>query len=121
MDMQANELVGRVREALADHEDTREVKMFGGVCFMLGGAMAAGASPRGLLVRVGKERHAEAVSRPGAQAMEMRGRPMPGYVIVDVGGLDDRSLHDWLALARAYVGTLPPKTSGSTPKRRKKG
>jgi TfoX/Sxy family transcriptional regulator of competence genes len=117
--MEQNELVGCVRDALAGHGDIREVRMFGGVCFMLDGNMAAGASPRGLLVRVGKERHSEAASRPGAHAMEMRGRSMAGYVIVDAGGLDELSVRDWVALARAYVSTLPPKVSGSASKRRK--
>ena len=75
--MEANELVGRVRDALAGHDDVREVKMFGGVSFMLDGNMAVGASERGLLVRVGKDGHAKAASSPGARAMEMRGGRCP--------------------------------------------
>ena len=119
--MEANELVGRVRGALAGHDDVREVKMFGGVCFMLNGNMAVGASERGLLVRVGKGGHAKAASSPGARAMEMRGRPMSGYIIVDAGGLADRSLSNCISLAIAYVGTLSPKVPSSTKKRRKRG
>jgi hypothetical protein len=109
--MQSEELVGHLREALAGAGELREVRMFGGLCFMLDGNMVAGASPRGLLLRVGKEKHAEAILRPGAKAMEMGGREMAGYVVVDAAGLDERALRDWVAMACAHVRTLPRKAS----------
>ena len=40
-------------------------RKFGGVGFMLNGNRLAGTSKRGLLLRVGKERRAEAVAEPG--------------------------------------------------------
>jgi hypothetical protein len=83
--------------------------MFGGTCFMLNGNMLICASKRGLLARVGRDAEAEALSRPGAQRMEMRGRLMPGYVLVDPEALTDPAVADWLRLARAFVGTLPRK------------
>jgi TfoX/Sxy family transcriptional regulator of competence genes len=88
-----------------------EQKMFGGIGFMLNGNMIAGASKRGLLLRVGKERYGEALARSGARPMEMRGRPVEGYVRVDPSGLNEAALMSWLALARAYVyvETLPAK------------
>ena len=46
-----------------------EQKMFGGIGFMLNGNMIAGASKRGLLLRVGKERYSEALARSGARPM----------------------------------------------------
>jgi TfoX/Sxy family transcriptional regulator of competence genes len=119
--MEQKELIERLRAELAGHGEVREVKMFGGICFMLDGNMAAGVSKRGLLVRVGKEGHVEATSRPGARAMEMGGREMAGYVNVDPSRLDEASLRHWAALARAYVGTLPPKASAATARRRKRG
>jgi hypothetical protein len=54
--------------------------MFGGLCFMLNGNMVAGTSNRGLLVCVGRDRHSDALARPGAKPMEMAGRPMAGYI-----------------------------------------
>jgi TfoX/Sxy family transcriptional regulator of competence genes len=115
--MERDELIGRMRDLLAGSGELREVKMFGGLCFMLDGNMVAGTSPRGLLMRVGKEKHAEALARPGARAMEMGGREMAGYVFVDAERLDERTLRDWLAMARAYVGTLPSKTAKPGAKR----
>jgi TfoX/Sxy family transcriptional regulator of competence genes len=90
----------------------REQKMFGGTCFMLSGNMLVGTSKRGLLVRVGKDAHAAAVSRPHATPMEMSGRAMEGYVFVDPAGTSTaKDLKSWLRLARAFVENLPPKES----------
>ena len=113
------DLAGRVRAALAKADDVREVKMFGGVGFMLNGNMVAAASKRGLLVRVGKDRHRDALTRPGTRPMEMRGRVMEGYIYVDPAILDDESLRDSIQLAAAFVETLPPKRTGASAKRSK--
>ena len=94
--------------------------MFGGVGFMLNGNMVAAASKRGLLVRVGKDRHRDALTRPGTRPMEMRGRVMEGYVYVEPAILDDESLRDWIRLAAAFVETLPPKQTSAS-RRRTKG
>jgi TfoX/Sxy family transcriptional regulator of competence genes len=91
--------------------------MFGGLCFMLNGNMVAGTSKRGLLVRVGKEQHAPALARPDARRMEMSGRPMEGYVVIDPPPRDDRVLREWIELAVAFVQTLPAKPPKSSARR----
>ena len=117
--MSAEVLAQRIRTAFAD-APTTEQKMFGGICFMIAGNMATCASKRGLLVRVGKEEHAAALTRPYATAMEMRGRAMEGYVLVSAEGVErEEDLLAWLALARRYVATLPPK--GERGRRSKRG
>jgi hypothetical protein len=118
-----DDLTANVRSALAGMASIREVRMFGGTAFMLNGNMLAAASKRGLLVRVGKERQPDALSRPGARQMEMRGRVMEGYVYVDPPALTGGATQEWLRLALAFVQTLPPKASGAKPARntRKKG
>jgi hypothetical protein len=93
--------------------------MFGGICFMLNGNMLAGASKRGLLLRVGKDAYGAAMKRPGTRPMEMRGRPMKGYLYVDPDKLGDAALRDWLALALAFVKTLPKKPEKTAPGQRK--
>jgi TfoX/Sxy family transcriptional regulator of competence genes len=110
-------LVSRVRAGLAGAGALREVKMFGGVGFMLNGNMVAAASKRGVLLRIGKDRYGEALTRPGTRPMDMRGRPMEGYLYVDPAVVDDAALRDWLSLATAFVKTLPPKTANAKPKR----
>jgi TfoX/Sxy family transcriptional regulator of competence genes len=113
------DLAGRMRVALAGAGMLREVKMFGGLCFMLNGNMVAGTSKRGLLVRVGKEQQSAALARPDAKRMEMTGRPMQGYVFVDPPPPDEQALRDWLDLAVTFVKTLPPKLAKSKPRRTK--
>jgi TfoX/Sxy family transcriptional regulator of competence genes len=107
--MKAKTIAATVRAALADVA-VREVKMFGGVGFMLNGNMLVATSKRGLLARVGKDAHAAALARPGARTMEMRGRVMQGYIFVDPSALSEASVASWLRLARAFVDTLPPKS-----------
>jgi TfoX/Sxy family transcriptional regulator of competence genes len=105
------ELAAIVRAALAGTGDVREVRMFGGIGFMLNGNLVAAASRRGLLLRVGKDRQEEALAQSGARPMVMRGRTMEGYVYVDPPALNVRAVQKWLRLAVAHVQTLPPKTN----------
>lgn len=102
-----------VRGALADAPGVREVKMFGGLGFMLGGNLLACTSGRGLLVRVGEAGKAGAVER-GATPMVMNGREMKGFVWVK-GSLDARRVHRWVREAQTFVETLPPKTARRKP------
>jgi TfoX/Sxy family transcriptional regulator of competence genes len=107
--MNEAELVACVRAALSGAGVLAEVKMFGGLGFMLNGHLLAGASRRGLLVRVGSDRQPEALRLPGARPMVMRGRTMTGYVYVDPPDLDPQRVRHWLGLAIPYVRALPPK------------
>ena len=97
----------------------REVRMFGGRCFMLNGNMVAGASKRGLLIRVGKDQHTRALAWPDAKRMEMSGRPMEGYVFIDPPPRDEQTLREWLDLAVAFVNTLAAKAPGLRSRRAK--
>lgn len=103
------QLVARVRAALADAGPVHEVKMFGGLGFMLNGNMVAAASHRGLLVRVGELGLPDALAR-GAQPMMMNGRQMKGFVWLPVT-LDTRAVKSWLRTALTFVETLPTKQS----------
>lgn len=105
------ELYQRLRAQLADVPDVGEIRMFGGVCFTLGGNMLCGTMKGGdLMFRVGPEQEAMALVRPGARAADMNGRPMRGFVIVSASGVsDDGSIGEWIAIATRFVGALPPK------------
>jgi TfoX/Sxy family transcriptional regulator of competence genes len=111
------DLAAGVRAALVGAGAVREVRMFGGIGFMLNGNMVAAASKRGLLVRVGKDRQQEALSKSGARPMVMRGRTMSGYIYVDPPALNADALRTWIRLAVGFVQTLPPKRPGSKRKR----
>lgn len=119
--MATNEmLAGHVRAALADVRAVREVKMFGGLGFMLRGNLVACADGRGLLVRVGEDGKEKALAR-GARPMVMNGREMSGFVWIE-GVPNARAVGAWLRLARAFVDTLPAKKKNSAkpaPKKRR--
>jgi hypothetical protein len=102
---------------LAGKGELREVKVFGGLCFMLRGNMVGGVSKRGLLVRVGKRQPAPSLARPDARPIEISGRLMEGYVVIDPPPKEERVLREWLELAVALVQTLPPKPPRSAPRR----
>jgi TfoX/Sxy family transcriptional regulator of competence genes len=113
------DLAASVRAALAGAGAIHEVKMFGGIGFMLNGNLVAAASKRGLLARVGKDRQGDALAQPGARPMVMRGRTMDGYIRVDLPALDDQAVQKCLRLAITFVQTLQPKTAGAKPRRTK--
>ena len=115
-----DELAASVRAALPRAGDIREVRMFGGIGFMLNGNLVAAASRRGLLLRVGKDRRDEVLAKSGARPMVMRGRTMEGYVYVDPPALNEQAVQKGLRMAVDYVETLPPKAKGKAKQRKGK-
>jgi hypothetical protein len=102
-------LAGRLRAALRGRKGVTEKGMFGGICFLLKSNMLCGTGSGRFMFRVGKEAHATAITRRGAQPMVMRGRTMEGFIWVDPDACDAKSLKAWIGLATDYVGGLPPK------------
>jgi TfoX/Sxy family transcriptional regulator of competence genes len=101
------ELADRVRGALSDAGSVREVKMFGGLAFMVGERMVVCVSGGGgaLLVRVSRSRDAEYLEVAGARRAEMgKGRSMgEGWIAVDEDALaDEGDLRFWIDAALAY-------------------
>ncbi|MCZ2839016.1 TfoX/Sxy family protein [Modestobacter sp. VKM Ac-2985] len=95
------ELADRVRRAVPGERTVREVRMFGGLAFMVDGEMIACVSAGGgaLLVRVSRSRDAEYLSVTGARRAEMgTGRSMgEGWIAVDEAALmDDGDLQFWM-------------------------
>jgi TfoX/Sxy family transcriptional regulator of competence genes len=100
----------RVREALAEVPGVEEKRMFGGLAFMVRGHMACGVVGRELMVRVGPDAHAQALSRPHARPMDFTGRPLRGMVYVGTKGLEaDRDLAAWVERGVSFATSLPPK------------
>lgn len=88
-----------------------EKKMFGGVAFMQRGNMVVAAMKQGeLIVRVGKEGMEAALALSGAQLMDVNGRTMPGFVVVEGDVIEDEeTLFGWVSRAVAFTETLPAK------------
>ena len=105
------DLADRIRELLAGEPDVTEMRMFGGLAFLLGGNMSVAVSGQGgLLVRVDPQDTDALVAEPHAQPFEMRGRGMQGWLRVDAEGLRTRGrLEPWVRRGVAYARSLPPK------------
>ena len=112
------ELADRIRQALKRHKNLEEKKMFGGLAFLLGGRMCCGVLNDNLVVRVGPERYAAALSQAHTRPMDFNGRPLTGFVYVGLRGVKtDAALAKWLREATEYALTLPEGKAGA--KRRK--
>ena len=110
-------LANRVREALAGEKGVAEIKMMGGLGFMIGGHVALGVIGEELMVRVGPDGYQRALGRVHAREMDFTGRSVKGFVFVEPAGIrTTRSLASWVALAAAFAKSLPP----SRPHRRRK-
>ena len=104
-------LAGRVRALLSDRPGYSERKMFGGLCFMIGGNMACGIVKDELMLRLAPDSYAEALSRPQARPMDFTGRPMKGMLYVGPAAIeDDAALADWVKRAAGFAAALPPKS-----------
>lgn len=103
-------LAQRIREQLQARPDLDEKRMFGGLCFMLGGHMCCGIVGETLMARVGPEEYEICLAEPCAREMDFTGRAMKGMVYVAPEGLEsDDELAGWLGRCLAFVATLPPK------------
>lgn len=105
-----SELVGRIRESLDGDPNISEVRMFGGVCFMLNGNMLVCSMRDGaMLARLGSEQMPAALKKDGVAIMTMSGRQMKDFVVIHESELSDAAMKRWIAQATNYVGPMPPK------------
>ena len=103
-------LVERVRGVLKGKRNVMERKMFGGLTFMLQGNMCCGVAGDRLMVRVGAEKYDEALAQKHAQLMAFTGRPMKGFVYVDLEGVKkDKDLKGWVQRGVDFALSLPEK------------
>ncbi|GAB3109556.1 TfoX/Sxy family protein [Streptomyces calidiresistens] len=99
------ELADRIREALSDQPQVREVKMFGSLAFMVNGKMAVTANAEGqMMLRCDPGRTDEFLAREGADWPEMQGKKMAkGWIIVDAHGIEsEQAFGTWMSDALEY-------------------
>jgi TfoX/Sxy family transcriptional regulator of competence genes len=104
-------LAARVRDDLGGEPGVTEKKMFGGLGFMVDGHMAVAAGSGGdLMVRADPAASEAWLEEVGVRPMEMRGRPMTGWLLVSTAALeDDATLATWVERGATYARSLPPK------------
>ncbi len=100
-------LAARVRRAVARRAGVTERKMFGGLAFLLEGKMFCGILKDELMVRVGPERHREALAEAHVRPMDFTGRPMNGYVFVGRAGCrTEEAVRRWADRGAEFVSAL---------------
>ena len=105
------DLADRIRELIVGEPAMTEKKMFGGLAFLIGGNMAVAASGQGgVIVRVDPAKSDTLVATTNSRLVEMRGRPMKGWLRVDPEHLrTKRQLAKWVELGTKYARSLPRK------------
>ena len=103
-------LAERVRGVLLEVDGILEKKMFGGLAMMLNGNMCCGVLDEDLLVRLGKEGAAQALTEPHVREMDFTGKPMRTMVYVAPEGVaSDEDLASWVLRGVRFASSLPPK------------
>ena len=103
-------LAERGRAVFKSEPDYTEIKMFGGICFMVGRNMAIGVTGSDLMVRPGPDNFEATLMLPHARPMDFTGRPMKGFVYVDSEGIaTDAALAKWVERGASFARSLPAK------------
>ena len=105
------ELANRIRTLIGDEPGLTEKAMFGGLAFLVNGNMSVAASSKGgLLLRVEPAQTMALAKKPHASPMEMRGRPMEGWLrVAEAAVKTNKGLAPWVELSVAFARSLPPK------------
>ena len=76
-------LAEKVRRALEGMKGLSEKKMFGGIAFLVNGAMCVGVDKDDLIVRCEKNETDELLAKKGVREFDLSGgRPMKGWLLV---------------------------------------
>ena len=104
-------LAQKVRQALAGVTGVEEKRMFGGIAFMVAGAMCIGVDKDDLIIRCEKDETDELLREAGVRVFDLSGgRPMKGWLLVGPEGTGTaRDLKRWtdFAIERSKRGAKP--------------
>ncbi|MDP9391364.1 MAG: TfoX/Sxy family protein [Actinomycetota bacterium] len=104
------DLAARVREEMAGGPGVTEKRMFGGLAFLVDGRLACSVTREGLLVRVGTDGAPAALAENGVRTLDMGGRPMKGWVLVDPAEVAvEDALRRWVQRGAGFARSLPGK------------
>lgn len=102
-------LADRLKKAVKELPVT-EMKMFGGMAFLLNGNMLVGIHGDNLIARVGPGKDKTSLSKPHTKPFDMTGHPMSGWVeVLPAGCKSDQDLKNWVNISLEFVTTLPKK------------
>jgi TfoX/Sxy family transcriptional regulator of competence genes len=115
-------LADKVRTALAGTSGLLEKRMFGGIAFMVDGAMCVGVDKQDLIVRCEKEETDTLLQKRGVRVFDLSGgRPMKGWLLVGPEATRTaRGFSEWIdfALERSTKRRKPAAKPGAKRSRR---
>lgn len=92
----------------------KEMKMMGGIAFMVNDKMCVGIINNDLMARLDPDIYEEALNRKGVREMDFTKKPMKGWIYISPNGIDtDKELASWIQLALDYN----PKAKSSKKKK----
>lgn len=110
MTEQDDALLKRIQPLMKRRKGYSEKKMFGGVCFLIHGNMCGGIWRGSLFVRLNKEDHEEIQLEPYVKPMDITGRVMKGWALLEPKGIaSDADLKAWLDRGVKFARSLPAK------------
>mgnify|MGYP000070698818 CR=1 FL=1 len=97
-------LAERIRINLKEKStDSSELKMMGGLCFMVDEKMCFGIVKDTMMARIGEAAYEEAIAIEGCSEMNFTGRKMKGYVFLSPDAIDlESDLKYWIDLCLAF-------------------
>lgn len=98
-------LADKVRRALAGTPGLAEKRMFGGIAFLVKGAMCVGVDRSDLIVRCEKEETEQLLAKKGVRMFDLSGgRPMKGWLLVGPPATKTAAgFQWWIDLALAWT------------------
>jgi TfoX/Sxy family transcriptional regulator of competence genes len=110
-------LAEKVRRALAGTPGLTEKKMFGGIAFLVNGAMCIGVDKDDLIVRCEKDETEKLLKRKGVREFDLSGgRPMKGWLLVGADATATAAgFKSWVDFARAQAPKAPKRKAKRRP------
>jgi TfoX/Sxy family transcriptional regulator of competence genes len=117
-------LADRIREQLVEKRKVEEKQMMGGLAFMVNDKMCVGVWKDEMMCRIDPEVREEALSKTGCRVMDITGKPMKGFVLVDETGMRSKKEFDyWVRLCLEFnkkAKSSKKKTKTKTAKKTKR-
>ena len=101
----------RIDQLIKNKKGFTRKEMFGGIGYMFNGNMCVGIHKDDLIVRFDSEMNDTLMSKKNVKPFDITGRPMKGWLLVNVEGVKGNELEKWFELALAFVKKLPSKKS----------
>ncbi len=116
-------LAEKVRLALAGTKGLTEKKMFGGIAFLVNGAMCIGVDKDDIIVRCAKDESDMLLAEKGVREFDLSGgRPTKGWLLVGPEATGTAAgLESWIDFARGRAQQTRKTTNSPTRRRPAKG